>query len=221
MTLPTFDPQSTPRRRLSQTTSLHAAPPVTRIRLRQALALDSSQLLRRDASSSIKPRQAAVLLLLIESAAGFEVVFTERAAHLRHHAGQISFVGGALEADESPLDAALREAWEEVGLSKQGLEVLGELPLYHTITGFAVTPIVAVMSHADWAAQSIQLDAAEVARLFTVPLAVLLNHDCIDVHEFEWHNQSRQYFSVTHNHAFIWGASMAMLRNLDILLRQL
>ena len=178
----------------------------------------NTSLLRSDVSSVEPYRTAAVLVLLIENGDDIDVVLTVRASHLRHHAGQISFVGGALELGETALQAALREAMEEVGFDNAGLHVLGELPIYHTITGFAITPIVASMTAVQWREQNIVIDEQEVDHMFTVPLSVLLNHSVIQVHDYTWENQTRQYYSVTHEGYFIWGASMAILRNLDMLL---
>lgn len=220
MKLPLFDPQTIPNRRLSEIHSAQSLPLLTRDALRRALSSNSAELLHRDVSIIDKPRHAAVLIILVDNGADFDVVLTVRAKNLRHHGGQISFVGGAQEPDELPLAAALREAHEEIGLSPVGLDIMGELPVYHTITGFAITPIVACLSAADWQRQSLQLDAREVDHLFTVPLSVLTNHDLICVHDYRWQNNQRQYYSVTHEDYFIWGASMAMMRNLDILLRQ-
>ena len=216
MKIPTsFNPQTIPSRRLSEFYSTASLPLLTRSALQRALDLDSPELLRRDFMDFDKVRHAAVLVLLIEQADDFDVVLTVRSSDLRHHGGQVSFVGGAMDAGETAVQAAVREAQEEIGLSPVGLEIIGALPIYHTITGFAVTPIVACMSATDWQEQSLKLDAREVAQVFTVPLSVLLNHDLIDVHQYE----QRHFYSVTHNGYFIWGASMAIVRNLDILLR--
>ena len=230
MKLPIFNPRETPSRILSELEPAKSVLPslYTRAAIEKILNLKNSELneqlsnvslLRRDVQLIEQPREAAVLILLIEYEDTLDVVFTVRASHLRHHAGQISFVGGAVEEGESMIQAALREAFEEIGLNARSLEILGELPIYHTITGFAVTPIVACLTEAEWSLQKLKIYTQEVDHVFTVPLAFLLDHDNIYVHDFEWENNHRQYYSVTYNEYFIWGASMAMLRNLDLLLR--
>jgi 8-oxo-dGTP pyrophosphatase MutT (NUDIX family) len=230
MKLPIFNPRETPSRILSELEPAKSVLPslYTRAAIEKILNLKNSELneqlsnvslLRRDVQLIEQPREAAVLILLIEYEDTLDVVFTVRASHLRHHAGQVSFVGGGVEDGESMIQAALREAHEEIGLDTRSLEVLGELPIYHTITGFAVTPIIACLTAAEWSSQQLKIDTQEVDHVFTVPLAFLLDHDNIYVHDFEWENNHRQYYSVTYNEYFIWGASMAMLRNLDLLLR--
>src|SRR5262245_60466255 len=91
-------------------------------------------------------RDAAVLLTLLERGGGFAVLFTERAAHLKDHAGQISFPGGRIALAEPPVQAALREAHEEIGLEPDAVQILGELDVHLTGTGFAVRPVVGLVT---------------------------------------------------------------------------
>jgi 8-oxo-dGTP pyrophosphatase MutT (NUDIX family) len=110
---------------------------------------------------------AAVLIGLQPGVSGLEVILTRRSAHLRDHAGQISFPGGRLEAaDADPIATALREAEEEVGLSPSVVEVLGCLEPQPVVTGFAVCPVVARVP----SALTLRPDPFEVAEIFTVPL---------------------------------------------------
>jgi 8-oxo-dGTP pyrophosphatase MutT (NUDIX family) len=128
----------------------------------------SAELTTRLAAPS---RPAAVLLGLIERPKGLTILLTERAAHLPHHPGQISFPGGRIEAgDADPVAAALREAHEEVGLQMAQVEVLGQLSPQLTGTGFTVTPVVGWLT-ADFEARP---DPTEVQTAFEVPLAHLL-----------------------------------------------
>lgn len=231
MKLPVFNPREIPSRPLSAIEEVRSVMYLfNRERIEKALRAQSdselmerarqANFLRRDVHQVREHREAAVLILLVEREMGnFDVVLTVRSSHLRHHAGQVSFVGGAVETGEETVDAALREAREEIGLDVQSLTILGTLPIYQTITGFSVAPIVACISANDWDMQSLAIDTREVDHVFTVPLSVLLNPDLIHVHDYEWENNVRQYYSVTYGEYFIWGASMAMLRNLDILLR--
>ena len=90
---------------------------------------------------------AAVLFPIVQRAGGHTVLLTQRTAHLRDHGGQISFPGGRVEAgDPSPVHTALRETEEEIGLTRDHVEILGFLPEYHTGTGFRVTPVVALLT---------------------------------------------------------------------------
>ena len=161
--------------------------------------------------SSIAPqalRPAAVLLLVIDHARERTVVFTQRTAHLSDHAGQISFPGGRCdEGDGTPERTALREAQEEIGLDPACVEVLGRLPEYRTSTGFAVTPIVG------WARPPLAYapDPDEVAEVFEVPLAFLL--DAAN-HRYEsafFRGRMRHYWAMPFGERFIWGATAGML----------
>lgn len=182
-----------------------------------------SGLWTHDATSERVLTPAAILLLLIATDSGFLVVMTTRASHLRHHPGQVSFVGGRLEPAETAIQGALREASEEINLNTSMLDVLGALPNYQTISGFLVTPVVAVMTESAWQAQTIQVDRDEVDQVFCVPLQKVFDRNLMRVHTFEYAGASRRFLSVTHtdkdDEFFIWGASMAILHNFDLILR--
>lgn len=162
---------------------------------------------------------ASVLVPLVERAGALSVLLTRRSAHLRDHAGQISFPGGRQEAaDADAVAAALREAHEEVGLAPARVEVLGTLPVYTTITAYRVTPVVALLRPGF----ALAPDPFEVAEVFEVPLAYLMTPAHHQRHEFEAAGVRRQFLSMpwTANGAdgaarryFIWGATAAMLRN--------
>lgn len=173
---------------------------------------------------------AAVLVPLVQRPQGVHVLLTQRTAHLRDHAGQISFPGGRSEPeDASPRHTALREAQEEIGLAPDQVEVIGELPLYRTVTAFEVTPVVALLQPQ----LQLQLDAFEVAEAFEVPLAFLMNPANHRRHLFRWEGGERQFLSMPWTGSglarsggpdaptepdmpreyFIWGATAAMLRN--------
>lgn len=162
---------------------------------------------QQEASQNKALRPAAVLLLIVEHDEP-TVVFTQRTAHLSDHAGQISFPGGRCdEADCTPERTALREAREEIGLEEAGVELLGRLPEYLTSTGFTVTPVVG------WARPPIAYrpDPHEVAEVFEVPLAFLLdpaNHR----HESAFfRGRIRKYWAMPYGERFIWGATAGML----------
>ncbi|MBQ0936916.1 CoA pyrophosphatase [Ideonella paludis] len=171
---------------------------------------------RLDLKPERPPAQAAVLLpLVVRDGQVSSVVLTRRTSHLKHHAGQISFPGGKREPDDaSSIATALREAKEEVGLMPQQVDVLGTMPAYKTVTGFVITPVVALLPpDLPW-----QPDPGEVAEVFEVPLSHLMNPSHHQWHEHEWQGHKRQYLSMPWHDAadqryFIWGATASMLRN--------
>ena len=152
-------------------------------------------------------RPAAVLLLVVNH---FEptVVFTQRTVHLADHAGQISFPGGRCdEEDCTPERTALREAREEVGIEDHRVEILGRLPEYRTSTGFAVTPVVG------WAEPPLAFrpDPHEVAEVFEVPLAFLLDPRNHRYESAFYKGRMRKYWAMPYGQRFIWGATAGML----------
>lgn len=166
------------------------------------------------------PAPAAVLVPLVERDEHLSVLLTRRTAHLRDHAGQISFPGGRQEdSDADAVAAALREAHEEVGLAPSHVEVVGTLPVYTTITAFRVTPVVALVRPGFELAP----DPFEVDEVFEVPLPFLMTPAHHRRHAFEFGGQQRQFLSMPWTTSgadgivrryFIWGATAAMLRNL-------
>lgn len=152
---------------------------------------------------------AAVLVPLIERQEGYTVLLTQRTAHLEHHAGQISFPGGrAEEGDASPVETALREAEEEIGLQRQHVvEIAGFLDLYQTVTGFLVTPVVGLVTPPF----ELRLDAFEVAEAFEVPLEFILDPRHHEHRSMLYKGQQRRYYVIPYEDRFIWGATAAML----------
>ena len=165
-----------------------------------------------DGAEHLTLTPAAVLFPIVVRDAGHTVMLTQRTAHLRDHAGQISFPGGRVEADDlSPTHTALRETEEEVGLSRERVEVLGFLPEYRTGTGFRVTPVVGLV-HPPF---DLQPDPFEVAEVFEVPLAFLLDPANHQRHEMHYRGALRQYFAMPYGDYFIWGATAGMIRSLS------
>jgi 8-oxo-dGTP pyrophosphatase MutT (NUDIX family) len=161
-------------------------------------------------------RPASVLLALLERSSGPTVLFTERAAHLKEHAGQVSLPGGRLGAGESPAEAALREAHEEVGLDPSSVDVIGSLDDFLTGTGFTITPVVGVVGNASFVAIP---DPGEVAGVFEVPLGVILDRTAMSVGYFERHGTRLLTYELQYSGRRIWGATAAVLRNFqDVIL---
>jgi 8-oxo-dGTP pyrophosphatase MutT (NUDIX family) len=142
------------------------------------------------------------------------VILTERTTHLSTHSGQVAFPGGKRdETDRDAAHTALREAQEEIGLSPELVEVIGEMPTYTTGTQFIITPVVGLVNPN----HKLSLNAFEVADAFEVPLDFLMNPAHHHRHAIEWANARREWFSMPYmdgtTERFIWGATAAMLRN--------
>ncbi|MEZ5579082.1 MAG: CoA pyrophosphatase [Candidatus Competibacteraceae bacterium] len=151
---------------------------------------------------------AAVLVPLVERPEGLTVLLTQRTAHLEHHAGQISFPAVAPRHDRSPVETALREAEEEIGLHRRSVrEIAGFLDLYQTVTGFLVTPVVGFVEPP----LDLTLDAFEVAEAFEVPLAFVLDPRHHEYRSMYYKGQQRRYYVIPYENRFIWGATAAML----------
>ncbi|WP_207062176.1 CoA pyrophosphatase [Motiliproteus sp. SC1-56] len=154
---------------------------------------------------------AAVLVPVVNRDDALTVLLTRRTEHLRHHPGQISFPGGRLEAhDGGPVAAALRETQEEVGLAPERVRVLGLLDDYITRTGFVVTPVVGLIEPP----VRLKLDPGEVAEVFEVPLAYLLDESRYERHHRHFQGRERYFYAVPYREYFIWGATAGMLVNL-------
>ena len=164
---------------------------------------------RRHPGREGTPVEAAVLVPLVMRPEGLTVLLTQRTAHLNDHAGQISFPGGKIETtDEDAIAAALRETEEETGLSREFVQVLGGLPRYLTATGFAISPITALVEPGF----TLSPDSFEVAEVFEVPLSFLTNPANFRLHRAVLADgTTRQYYSAPWNQYFIWGATAAML----------
>jgi 8-oxo-dGTP pyrophosphatase MutT (NUDIX family) len=152
--------------------------------------------------------RAAVLLALVERREGWTVMFTERARHLSHHPGQISFPGGRFaDSREDAVGAALREAWEEVRLPPQDVQVAGSMAQHITGTGFTVTPVVGFVP-GDFRARP---DPAEVASVFEVPLDFALDPDNMRMTHRERYGTRFRVYELSYAGHLIWGATAAML----------
>jgi len=158
-------------------------------------------------------RSAAVLIALVESKNndGLQVLLTKRASHLKHHPSQVSFPGGKVEKEDSSIvDTALREAFEEIGLSRDCAKVVGQLPAYETISGFHVTPVVALVT----ADQTYQIDKNEVAEIFQVPLQHFLTTNEHHVFVASRNGKQHNVHFLPYKHYNIWGATAVMLKDL-------
>lgn len=156
-------------------------------------------------------RSASVLVPLMETDDGLDVLLTQRADNLRVHAGQISFPGGSRDpGDVDAVDTALREAEEEIGLQRHHVEVIGMLDDYPTGTGFRVTPVVGLVA----ATAEIKPDGIETTAVLRVPLTHLLEPAHYRQGSFVREGIELPFLEVVWNEHRIWGATAGMLRNL-------
>ncbi len=155
-------------------------------------------------------RPAAVLAPVVAREGGLFLLLTQRASHLSDHSGQIAFPGGKIDPGESPLDAALREAEEEIGLIRARVHILGCLDPYQTSTGFRVFPIVGLTQPP----LDLSVNALEVADVFETPLSFLMNEANHQRHFRQWQGRRRQFYAMPYENRYIWGATAGMIRNL-------
>lgn len=160
--------------------------------------------------------QAAVLMPIVMQANELSVLLTQRTDHLHDHAGQISFPGGRMdEGDHSIINTAIRESEEEIGLPGSHIEVIGALPEYLTVSGYRVTPVVALVKPI----AQYQPDPFEVADVFEVPLRFLMDPANHEIRVWQSTEGSRRFYAMPYAERFIWGATAGMLRNLYHLLK--
>lgn len=158
---------------------------------------------------------SAVLVPLIERAAGITVLLTRRTENLSSHSGQISFPGGRVEqSDAAPVHTALRESEEEIGLEPTRVEILGRLANYVVGTGYRITPVVGFVD----SQQKFVRDEGEVAEIFEVPLELVMEPDNYRREHMRIKNINRSYYVLPYGEYRIWGATASILLNLrDIL----
>ena len=162
-------------------------------------------------------RPAAVLIPILQSGpnAPLRLLLTQRTAHLRDHAGQISFPGGGLNPGEGAVAGALREAQEEIGLNPARVDVFGQMPQYHTGTGFSVSPMIGfVQTPCD-----LIPDPGEVAEIFDVPLDFILDPRNMRQETRYYRGAWRSFLAVPWSGYYIWGATAGMLAQLSRIVR--
>lgn len=153
--------------------------------------------------------QAAVLVLFDPEKQ--TLLLTKRSARLKHHPGQIAFAGGKKDAGDADLTAtALREAHEEVGLSPDAVTVLGALPSHETVTGFQVSPIVALQRRPFVPTPEVE----EVSEVFSVPIKQVMNPANFRIEHRMWQGQRRFFYVAPYGPYYIWGATARILRGL-------
>ncbi|MGC9421465.1 CoA pyrophosphatase [Vibrio sp.] len=157
-------------------------------------------------------QKASVLVGFVERKHGLNVIFTKRAAHLKHHPGQVSFPGGKYEeSDGSLYQTAKRETQEEIGVSMCDIEILGKLPDLVTVSRFVVTPIVGLID----ASYNARIDPNEVDEIFEIPAGYLLDQRKLYSDTFQIQNTWHRVFALPYKHHFIWGMTAQIIQALQ------
>lgn len=160
-------------------------------------------------------RPAAVLVPLVRRDLGLTVLLTQRTEDMPSHAGQIAFPGGRRQAEDvDAIATALRETEEEVGLSREFIEVIGPVDHYRTGTGYEITPIVGIVNPGFIP----RADPREVADVFEVPLEHFLDERNHRIDSRVWQGRERRYYAMPYGERYIWGATAGMLKNLHFVL---
>ena len=156
--------------------------------------------------------EASVLIPVLTFKKNLEILLTKRSANLKNHPGQIAFPGGKKEKfDSSPIETALRETEEEVGLSHHLVEIVASLPTHKTATGFIIKPYIGIIS------QPFEetLRYGEVDEVFNVPFDHILNEENFSIQTRKWNGSKRNYYAVPYGPYYIWGATARILLNLS------
>jgi len=170
---------------------------------------DADPVMRKIAE--VRPIRPAAVLVPIVDHPEPSVLLTQRAQHLPDHPGQVSFPGGKIEkTDVDPCASALREAEEEIGLTRENVEPLGYLDLYMTTLGYRIVPVIARVRPGF----NIKLNTSEVDATFEVPLAFLMDQSNVQRHSRDWQGMTRHYYAITFGERYIWGVTAGILRNL-------
>ncbi len=220
--LPSFDPRTVPVTAVDSDMPAVPATQLTPAALRARFAAPprwEPEIWREPRFADRVPAQASVLVPIVMRDEP-TVLLTQRTTHLSTHSGQVAFPGGRVDPEDiNVAAAALREAWEEVGLESRFVDILGSLPTYTTGTSFIITPVVALVRPGF----VLTNNPYEVAESFEVPLAFLMNPANHRRHAIEWEagdgrRERREWFSMPYqdgkHERFVWGATAGMLRNL-------
>jgi len=183
----------------------------------QVLGIDPERTRRLAKHFPSNPVPAAVLFPIVERPDGLTVLLTERASQLAHHAAQIAFPGGRLEPDDPDIaSAALREAQEEIGLDPTHVRVFGYLPDHVVISGFRVTPVLAMVAPPF----SLQINPAEVAGVFEVPMDHVLDRTNHKARMRRVGDEEMLLYDIPWEGRNIWGATAGMLLTFVRMLRE-
>ena len=186
-------------------------------RLRRALAVPGNDSSDFDLNPDVPLpedrilRPAGVLVAADLTTPEPTLILTKRSARLKHHPGQIAFPGGKQDPrDADPVAAALREAEEEIALPRAAVNVIGTLPAHETVTGYSITPVVALIR----TPVTLTPEAGEVEEVFRVPFAFVTDPANFRVEGRRWQGRRRHYYAVPWGPYYIWGATGRILRAL-------
>ncbi|WP_070965512.1 CoA pyrophosphatase [Vibrio sonorensis] len=189
---------------------------IQNFQMRQTVDYHRDALKRVDHLPADRLRKASVLVGFVEREEGLHIIFTKRAAHLKHHPGQVSFPGGKFEPLDSDLiHTALRETEEEIGISHNHVKVFGQMPELPTISRFSVTPILAMISPE----YSPNIDKNEVEQVFEVPARVVLDPNQLHSATFSVNSNRHRVFAVNYQGHFIWGMTAQIIQAMQRHLR--
>jgi 8-oxo-dGTP pyrophosphatase MutT (NUDIX family) len=182
-------------------------------RLRTALTLPPQQYLLEGDLPELRAQAevAAAVLIAITDRDEPGIVLTVRREHLRTHAGQVAFPGGRVDPGEDPINAAMREAHEELLLDPGAVELIGSIEPYRTVTGYVVTPVIGVIPPD----LPLTPHEHEVADWFEAPLDYVLDARNQRLRSALFQGQTRHYYEIVWNERRIWGATAAMIVNLS------
>ena len=161
--------------------------------------------------------EASVLIPILTFKKDLEILLTKRSNNLKNHPGQIAFPGGKKDQiDSSPIETALRETQEEVGLNPKNVEIIASLPSHKTATGFVIKPYLGLINQPF----SEILRQGEVDEIFTVPYEYILNEKNFSIQTRKWNGSQRSYYVVPYGPYYVWGATARILLNLSRALSQ-
>ena len=161
--------------------------------------------------------EASLLIPILTFKKDLEILLTKRSNNLKNHPGQIAFPGGKKDkSDSSPIETALRETQEEVGLNPKNVEIIASLPSHKTATGFVIKPYLGLINQSF----SETLRQGEVDEIFTVPYEYILNEKNFSIQTRKWNGSQRSYYVVPYGPYYIWGATARILLNLSRALSQ-
>ena len=156
--------------------------------------------------------EASVLIPILTFKKDLEILLTKRSNNLKNHPGQIAFPGGKKDQiDSSPIETALRETQEEVGLNPKNVEIIASLPSHKTATGFVIKPYLGLINQPF----SEILRQGEVDEIFTVPYEYILNEKNFSIQTRKWNGSQRSYYVVPYGPYYVWGATARILLNLS------
>jgi len=164
----------------------------------------------RDAIVREGLREAAVLIPVIDDAQA-NVILTQRTEALRSHSGQVAFPGGRIDPEDGSAEiAALREAEEEIGLSREFVDVVGRLPDYFTGSGYRITPVLGIVRPGF----ELTINPDEVDRAFEVPLEFLMTTDNHRRESRVWQDIERHFYTMPYGDNYIWGVTAGIIREM-------